>query len=233
MCRGLLAVLLLETPGRIVSTQTLLGTLWDSPPRSALSNLRTYRTRLRRDLDRAGLPERILGGQGGYGLRVERSELDLLVFRNWVFRGRRQLRAGEFASAASSLNHAIGLWRGLPGADLPHTGRLSAMLAGLRAELMTATEDKCRAAILSGQHSEAIADLEWHVASYPTHESAWALLACAHYLNGNAAVAQSAVRRAYQMIGSQVGLPPSAALKAAEEAAVRHDDEWFRSYLTR
>jgi DNA-binding SARP family transcriptional activator len=156
-----------------------------------------------------------------------------IVHRDRVFCGRRQLRASEFASAASSLNHAIGLWRGLPGTDLPQTGRLSAMLAALRAELMTAAEHKCRAAILSGQHSEAIADLEWHVASYPTYESAWAQLACAHYLNGNAAVAQSAVRRAYQMIGTQVGLAPSAALKAAEEAAVRHYDEWFRSYLTR
>nr|BFE49170.1 hypothetical protein GCM10017745_25970 [Saccharothrix mutabilis subsp. capreolus] len=94
--RALLSVLLFHA-GRPVPAHQLVDALWEGePPKSYLSNLHTYVSRLR---DR--LPDlRIDHTDGLYTARVDPADLDLLVFRGRVDAARLAVRRGEHALAA-------------------------------------------------------------------------------------------------------------------------------------
>lgn len=154
-----------------------------------------------------------------------------MVFRDLAAQARKHLQAGEFETAATLFGRAIAFWQGPAGEDLPGTRRLVALLNGLNGERTAAIEGLARAAILAGRYSDAVTKLDHHIADHPTHESAWVLLTSAQYLGGNAAIAQATARRAARVLADGVGLDPGADLKAAEEATIRHDDDWFRRYL--
>ncbi|QSB14665.1 hypothetical protein JQS43_24925 [Natronosporangium hydrolyticum] len=177
---------------------------------------------------------RILTGQrgiGGYSIVADSQEVDLLSFRSLRAEAKKKLLAGRNEEAAVELKKAIAIWRGPFGEDLANTGRLTAIARGVNNERTLAVEQLGRVAITIRNVGEAIQLLDRHVNDSPTRESGWVLLACAHYMNGNPAIAQSTVRRACQALSEEVGLLPSADLRAAENAAVRHDDRWFQRHL--
>lgn len=233
MPRAFLAVLGFEGPGRVVPAHRIVDSLWDRPPQSARSNLRTHKARLVRELGNVGLGDRIITGPRatGYGLRADRSEIDVTRFRDLVIRGRALLRRREFDAAAAAFADAVALWRGQADAGLPDAKRLTALADVVNRERLSAIEAFARAAILARRLPDAIVELDRSVIDDPTRETAWVLMACAHYLNGNAAAAQATLRRAYRALDDAVGLGPSRDLRTAEHAAIRHDDEWFRAYL--
>src|SRR5690349_2687820 len=94
--RCLLAVLLLDA-NRQVSLDRLTDELWGGqPPRSAVANLRSYASTLRRLLSTAGVdPDRLETTAGGYRLRVEDGESDLAAWEADADRGRAALTAGR------------------------------------------------------------------------------------------------------------------------------------------
>src|SRR4051794_22735277 len=127
--RTLLTALLLE-PNRTVSLDFLTRALWEeAPPKSAVSNLRTYVNQLRGVL--ADSAPRLTARRPGYALAVEPDELDSARFLHLLRLGRADLAAGAPRRAAFALEAALALWRGHAAEDLPRTLALSPRLEAL------------------------------------------------------------------------------------------------------
>jgi len=116
--RSLVAALLLE-PNRVVPLERLIGVIWDGePPASAVANVRTYASRLRRTLADESGAARLSGHVPGYRLAVADDELDVTAFRRLAAEGRHALAAGDAGRAAGLLGRAVALWKGAAGEDL-------------------------------------------------------------------------------------------------------------------
>src|SRR6476469_772553 len=141
--RVLLAILLLEA-NKPVHTGRIMAALWpDRPPRSAAAVLRTYVSALRHSLGLAttgGRPA-LVSERGGYRLRVEPQEVDLLVFADLCRRGRAARAAAESVAAERLLRAALDLWRGEPLHDVPLDGEWLARLDELTELRLAAVED--------------------------------------------------------------------------------------------
>ena len=89
--RMLLAMLLVHA-NATVTDQALVDALWETePPPSAIANLRTYASAVRRLLSAGSAGDapgaRLLTQAGGYRLEVDPERLDLLRWRRLVDRG--------------------------------------------------------------------------------------------------------------------------------------------------
>jgi DNA-binding SARP family transcriptional activator/tetratricopeptide (TPR) repeat protein len=110
--RVVLAALLLDA-GRVVPAETLIGHLWDTPPRSPRTVLDSLVVWLRRAF---GDHDVIRTYESGYAIEVRPGELDLDRFRDLL------AEAGQAADAALERNRlraALDLWRGPALADVP------------------------------------------------------------------------------------------------------------------
>jgi len=213
--RILLAALLLQA-GRSVSPEVLADAIWDGePPASALVTVRNYVLRLRRALGPAGA--RIVTGQGGYLIRVEAHEFDVLQFAALRRQGTAALRQGAVEQAARLLGEAVDLWRGPALADVPsdllHGGEAS-RLAELR---LDTTELKLEAELRLGAYTSAIAELRGLTASNPGREALWAQLMSALYRSGRQAEALAAYHDARRFLIEEFGVEPGPRLRAAQQ----------------
>ncbi|MCK2240511.1 MULTISPECIES: BTAD domain-containing putative transcriptional regulator [unclassified Crossiella] len=167
--RQLLATLLLN-PNRLVPAETLVDALWpQSPPRSAVPNLRTYVSTLRSSL-RAGGEERILAQPRGYAIVVRPDELDLLVFEELTGRARQCRADGRLELTLELLCRADGLVRGSPLEDLPPTPGWAALLRRLEERVLQATEERLAVLVALGRCEPAIAELRELLARHPFRE---------------------------------------------------------------
>src|SRR5262245_63705066 len=102
--RAVLALLLLNA-NRVVSRERLIDELWgDEPPASAVTNVHSYVSRLRKLLPAEALQTR----PPGYLLAIEPEQVDLLRFERLVA----EARTAEPARASELLQEALGLWLG-------------------------------------------------------------------------------------------------------------------------
>ena len=107
--RRTLLLRLLASPGRSVPVDVLAEDVWDGHPSvAAVSTLQSHVSALRQAIG----PERLIFAGGGYQLRVASGEMDSLIFERDVAVGRAAMSAGDFESAADTLDRALGRWRG-------------------------------------------------------------------------------------------------------------------------
>src|SRR3954447_20284382 len=144
--RSAVLTALLLRDGQALSISELSEMLWETPPRSALANVRSHLTALRRDLDEAspGASRRLSthrGTQCSYRLEVAPEELDLSAFRRATHRGRTLLQAGDAEAAITVLEEALALWRGPFGQDLPPTRWFNNHVAGVNSIRFCAYQD--------------------------------------------------------------------------------------------
>src|SRR3954453_20927420 len=110
--RALFALLLLHA-NEVVSADRLIDELWgQAPPTTAGKIVQVYVSRLRKELGDGRLVTR----SPGYVLRVDRAELDLARFEQFVAEAGR----ADPRSAALKLRRALALWRGTPLASLAY-----------------------------------------------------------------------------------------------------------------
>jgi DNA-binding SARP family transcriptional activator len=108
-----LAVLLL-TPGRPVSAETLVDYVWgDDPPRKVRGSLWSYIARLRRLLAVNG-EVRLTFRSGSYELSADPDSVDLHRFRRLRAQAGAIADSGETEQAAQLLREADQFWRGDP-----------------------------------------------------------------------------------------------------------------------
>ncbi|MGI5326410.1 AfsR/SARP family transcriptional regulator [Actinomadura nitritigenes] len=224
--RMLLTALLLE-PNRTVSLDVLTSALWDeAPPKSAVSNLRTYANQLRRVL--ADSAPRLIARRPGYALAVEPGELDSARFLHLLRLGRADLAAGAPRRAALGLEAALALWRGHAAEDLPRTLALAPRLQALEDQRGSAVDAYAAARLALGENDAVAAELHEHLAAHPTRERLWAHLMLALYRCGDAAGALAAYARARDVLVNQLGVDPGPELVALQQAVLKRDPKLDR-----
>jgi DNA-binding SARP family transcriptional activator len=226
MLRGLLGTLLLHA-NQFVPPHQLGLALWDAPPASASSNLRTYAARLRRSfaLHDERVAARLLARRGsGYRLNVGPGELDHQEFRDLTRTGRQELHKGAFAEAVDSLVRALSLWRGQSGDDVPPRGYLAEQLRALNESRMVATEDLVEARLALGEAAHLVTDLRTHIARNPLRERPYGQLMRALYRSGDQSHALSVYDRLREVLDVELGVEPGPEVQLIHRAVLRHDD---------
>jgi hypothetical protein len=162
-----------------------------------------------------------LATQGnGYVLHVESDELDALRFRALAAEGRRSLKDGDPTRAATLLAEALSLWRG---ELLEGVGALDAERARFHDLRLQAREDWFEAELELGRHADVVVELEHAVAEEPHRERLRELAMLALYRCGRQADALELYRSGRRALNEELGLEPSAQLRALEQAILRQD----------
>ncbi|MEV7519885.1 BTAD domain-containing putative transcriptional regulator [Streptomyces sp. NPDC091371] len=235
--RTTLIALLIEE-GRPVQTPVLLKRIWESPPKSAASNLRLYVSRLRDQLNSidpelGGRISTIRGGggeSGGYLLRITADDLDIMRFQQITARGLGELRAGDPDAASASLTRALGLWRGAVGQDCVFSSRVRAQFDTLDQLRTTARERLIEALLSLGRSAELLPEIRRVLELEPHREKSWENLIRAHYLSGDIANALGAWNLASEALRDGFGLDLSPDLRRLHLAVLRRDDDAIRRF---
>ena len=159
----------------------------------------------------------------GYRLDLSSSQLDSAEFVTAVADAQSQLELGQADLAVSSLEAALGLWRGEAFADFVYEefaaierDRLNEFRV-IGRELLTDAKQQ-----LDGPE-QVIPELEALVTEYPYREGLWERLMLALYRAGRQADALAVYQRARQVLGDELGLTPSPGLQDLEEQILLQD----------
>jgi DNA-binding SARP family transcriptional activator/tetratricopeptide (TPR) repeat protein len=214
--RTLLAVLLFHA-GNPVPVSRLIDTVWDGvPPKSHLSNLHTYISRLRERLDGV----RIDHSDGQLCLRLAPDALDLLLFRSEAEAGRRAVRGGDPAAAAEHFRTALAQWRDRPLPDLS-VPALEPEITELEATRLDLVEERFAAELATGRSGELVGELQAAVAEHPTRERLCGLLMTALCGAGRQADALAVYRTARATLVDALGVEPGPELRQLHEKILR------------
>lgn len=219
--RAILAMLLLN-PNRTVTTDRLIGAVWeDRPPVRALSQLHACVSRLRRSLAQGGLPRGLIAtAPAGYAIAVADDQLDWLEFTRLVKLAREAIAKDLRQAAREHYRQALGLWQGpaLDGVDGATIRRLAATLDEQRLQ----AQQECLTLELDlGLAAEVLPELTELATSHPYHEPLHRLLMLALYRAGRQADAMAAYRRFERSLRDEVGTEPSEQLRRLHQAILR------------
>ncbi|WP_236795715.1 BTAD domain-containing putative transcriptional regulator [Amycolatopsis sp. GM8] len=208
--RAVLARLLIAR-GRVVPVDRLVDDLWGDPPDGAVGAIQTFVSTLRRALEPGRAPRtpaRLLVTEPpGYALRAEPGAVDAWRFESLVTSGPRTL---------SRMDEALGLWRGPAYAEFADQAWARAEIARLDELRALAEERRAEALLALGRAAEAVPDLDAHVKAHSLREDGWRLLALALYRAGRQGDALAALRRARQVLVSELGIDPGPGLRRLE-----------------
>lgn len=211
--RAVLAGLALDA-NRPVSLSRLARMVWsDTPPTSAVANLRSYTAALRPTLG-----ARLVPRPHAYELQLAAHELDVTDFQRLASEGRTMLAARDAASAIGPFASAMAQWRGQPGDGLPRGTELDSRWASLDEQRLQVFEELTEARLAAGQHAQVLAELRSHVAAHPLRERAWGQLMLALYRSGDPSAALGAYRNARAVLTEQLGVEPSQQLSDLHRA---------------
>lgn len=206
--RAVLAALLLRA-NETASIGYLADAVWETPPATPASNLRTYISGLRQSLGSARLSTR----PGGYVLAVEAGELDLAEFGRLSAAGEHALRDGNLAGAVDSFDRALGLWRGSALEGQIAGPVLGAEVARLEEQRLAVVERRVNARLELGHHADLVGELRKLVADHPLREELWGQLMLALHRCGRRADALNTYQQVYRMLDAELGVAPGHALR--------------------
>ncbi|MER5784001.1 BTAD domain-containing putative transcriptional regulator [Streptomyces mobaraensis] len=208
--RAVLATLAMRA-NETVTPYYLTEAIWETPPASPKSNLRTYVSGLRQRLgDEDG--RRLITRPDGYVLRTEKGESDLEEFEQLASRGEKALRAGAVREAARFFRQALGLWRGDPFEGLSMGRHLRAESERLTERRLAVIGQHTRALIDLGQY-DVISDLRRLVSEEPLREEFHGQLMLALSRSGRPAEALQVFQDARRLLVDQLGTEPGATLQ--------------------
>ena len=214
--RALLGRLVLDV-NRTVSVQRLVDDLWgDDAPESAAKMVQIHVSQLRKVLPEAVLLTR----PPGYVVEIDPEAVDVTRFVRLRGEGRAALAAGDPETAAARLREALHLWRGPALAEFtePFARAEGAHLEELR---VVCLEERIEADLALGGHADVVGELEALVARHPLREALHGQLMLALYRAGRQAEALSAYAEFRNVLDEQLGIEPSAALKALQSRILR------------
>ena len=218
--RTLLAALALRA-SRAVQTDKLVDALWDPDhlPVNATNSLQAAVSRLRRQLsDRRLNPIQMSGA--GYALTVAPERVDAFRFERLV---NDAASVGDAAAAADLLSAALELWRGEVMADVEVHGWLCDEGVRLEQLRLNAVEEHVSALLEAGGGGELVPNLEQLVARHPLRERLRAQLMTALYRGGRQAEALAVFDETRRMLADELGVDPSAELRALHHAILNQD----------
>ena len=214
-------LMLVLNRGRVVTTVRLTDAVWGpTPPPSAAASLRMSVSKLRRVLRGAPGSEVLLTASGGYSLDVTAEQTDVGRFEQAVDAARAE--AGPL-ERWQHLDRAVRMWRGLPGPVPEYDADVATEVSRLVELRDLALEDRADAALELGRNRELVPELEALVAQAPLRERRTALLMLALSQSGRQADALAAFRRLRTRMVDELGLEPSAELRAVERSVLAQD----------
>ncbi len=204
----------------VVHPEQLAEVLWpDGEPPSWSKVIQGCVSRLRRSLGASTIETTF----EGYRLVTASDEIDVFEFERLVNRSRDLLVLGEPERADHTIRQALALWRGQPFGDLMEWDPARIERERLTELRLDAEELAVDAALRSGRHREVLAEARARTEQQPMREERWALLARAEYQSGRQTEALRALRRARDMLATEVGLDPGPELIALETSILQHD----------
>ncbi len=237
--RALIAALAMHR-GRAVPVDLIVDLLWgDSPPPGVATTLQAYVAGLRRSLEpdrERRAPATVLVTVGaGYGLQVERDQVDAVRFTDEVQAQHRRLGAAatlltrpslgapDLEDLVVRLDAALELWRGEPYLELEDAPDAIAERTRLAELRLIALEDRAVANLGLGHHATVAAELEQLTGMYPLRERLWGLRALALTRCGRQAEALDVLAAVRQVLDTELGLEPSAELRSLQTSVLRQD----------
>lgn len=217
--RAVLAALLLRA-NEIASVGYLVDSVWDRPPASPETNLRTYVSGLRRRLGR----DRLLTREGGYLLHVRPGELDLACFEEQLTEADAARAEGDSKRAAGRYAGALELWRGEPADGLRSGPLLHAELTRLAERRLAAVQRYGQARIELGEHVAVAEELRPLLARHPLREELWAQLITALSRAGRRADALDAYREVRDRLTGDLGVEPGPRLREMHAVILRDEE---------
>ncbi|WP_242440641.1 AfsR/SARP family transcriptional regulator [Streptomyces sp. CB02923] len=221
--RTILALLLLN-PGKIVSVETLIETVWKGhPPATARTQVAICIAALRKRFKAEGCDgEVIVTAHPGYLLALDDHSVDAVEFEQFTSAAQEALEQGSVVDAAHAYEQALALWRGPALAGV--AGALVEDEAARLEELRLATYDTYVAAKLElGHHRELIPDLVTVVRDHPLRERSRGALMLAQYRAGRRAEAMETFREGWAHFIEDLGLEPGPELQRLHDAILRDD----------
>lgn len=217
--RELLAVLL-TSPNRPVSTDTIVDALWpDEPPARAKASIQSHISRLRHLLGR----DRIVTRSSGYLIRVAADTFDVLDFLQSVQKGEKLAIRGSRRGALEVLSRGLSLWRGEPFWDFVYSDWARLEIARLDAVHQGAIRERFRLALALGMHDEVLPDLTAAANLAPGDEALTRLHATALYRSGRQQDALTRLTALRRYLADELGLDPSPETDELELAILQHD----------
>jgi DNA-binding SARP family transcriptional activator/DNA-binding XRE family transcriptional regulator len=224
--RAVFGLLLLD-PSALVRRDTIIDVLWrDAPPRTAAGLVQAHVSRIRRLLEKrecfAGTDRVLESVSGAYRLVLSRNELDLLVFRDLAARAAAAQASGDLMTAAELYDHAVGLWRGDPFADVEALWahpRVTALKQELARVLLTYADVACTL----GQPYRVLPRLQALADAEPLNELAHARLIIALASVGQQAGAIRVYQKLRVRLDRELGLYPGEELSDAFLRVLRQD----------
>jgi DNA-binding SARP family transcriptional activator/DNA-binding XRE family transcriptional regulator len=224
--RAVLGLLLMD-PGVLVRRDAIVDVLWgDSPPRTAVGLVQAHVSRIRKLLGSHSRleanEEAIDSARGAYRLNVSPQEVDLLVFRDLAARAATARADGDDETAAACYEHAVGLWRGEPLADVDVLGGHPGITA-LRQELAGVLLRYADLACTLGQHHRVLPRLRALADAEPLNELAQAHLMIALAGSGQRAAALRLYEDVRSRLDRELGIYPGEELTEAHLRVLRQD----------
>jgi DNA-binding SARP family transcriptional activator/tetratricopeptide (TPR) repeat protein/plasmid stability protein len=226
--RAVLALLLMD-PGVLVRRDTIMDVLWgDSPPRTAVNLLQAHVSRIHRLLKSHNGPEgneneKVIDSvRGAYRLNISPDKIDLLVFRNLAERAAVAWAGGDNATAVECYEHAVGLWRGEPLADVDALSGHPGVIA-LKQELAVVLLRYAEVACALGRHDRVLPRLQALAAAEPLNEPAHARLMIALAGSGRQAAAIRVHTNVRARLDRELGISPGEELAEAYARVLRQD----------
>lgn len=221
--RTILALLLLS-PDRVVSVDTMVDVVWNGrPPATARTQIAICIAALRKTFRSQGAGEEIIAtAHPGYQLNTTGHDIDAVDFGRLVQEAELAAGEGRTAEAAHAYAQALGLWRGpaLTGV----TGRLIEDEAGRLEELrLNVFDDSTLVQLELGRHQELVPELTAVVREHPLRERTRHHLMLAQYRSGRRAEALETFRDARRHFIDELGLEPGPDLQELHDAVLADD----------
>ncbi|MFB6840199.1 BTAD domain-containing putative transcriptional regulator [Streptomyces sp. NPDC056361] len=225
--RAVLALLLINA-GKVVSTSSMVHSLWEGePPHRAVATLQSYVSRLRRMISdqapRHQVELQLRYRAPGYVLNVAPDQVDVMRFESAVVRGLEAQRRGDFTQTFALTSEALRLWTAPPFEDLAEYEFAAQEENRLDQLRLAAVEARAEVAYALGRSEEVLHALEREVADHPTRERLVHQLMRAHYRNGRQADALRLFERTRRYLADELGVDVSPGLQRLHEEILRHD----------
>ncbi len=223
--KALLAALLVSR-NRVVPSDSLADAIWDGDvPSSFLSTMQVHVSTLRRALRPLSDPGllTVTTQSPGYRIAVDDALVDVGRFGRWARAGSELLAAHRYTEAADRLRAALAEWTGPALADLRGLRFADDFAAAVEEERLVALQARIDAELASGMESAVVAELVSLTGRYPLREPFWIQLITALYRLGRQADALDAARRIRELLGEELGIDPSPALRDLERKVLRQE----------
>lgn len=220
-----LLALLVVRVNKIVPVDTLVDELWsETPPRTALSSVRTHVYHLRSSVTAFGEPARceelISTEPSGYTLKADPALVDSEVFTALVNSAKSHLRGDRVEDASRCLARALDIWRGDPLANVDVGPVLTRHAVQLREQQLNALQLRIEADMMLGRHRELIGELKERITVDPYNEWFHARLIQALNQSGRRREALGVFHRLRSQLQDELGVEPSGEVQREHQAVL-------------